>query len=894
MSSKFSYLMMAASVLFATSCESDEELVSVQQAATSTVSFNLSTPQIASRAYSDGLTATVLQYAVYDETGTILSDLTNTAATINGSTTVDLQLVTGNTYSVVFWAAAPGAPYTVDLAAKTMSVSYDNALSNDEARDAFYAYKTFTVEGVQSERIELKRPFAQINIGTSDYAAATKAGYTPTKSSVKVTGVANTLNLFTGEATGEVNASFAFAEIKKDEVFPVLGNEYLAMNYVLVGADKQLVDVAFSYTDDSKTKNRQVSSVPVQRNYRTNIYGKLLTSDVDINIEIKPEFDGAFDNEGYFIEAGENGEIKAFIKSAKGLAAIADAIANGSITNVDIVLDDDIDLSELAVSSRSAAVNNWNPIGTSEKPFTGIFDGKGYTIKNLALVEQEAKEGKAYIGFFGYAKDATIKNVTFENVYINIPCLDIDHSQGHIGAVAGSLEGTSTIENVTVKGDIQVYATQDANGASRVAVVAGGNSYGNVTMKNVHVIANDGSYLIANNNTGALAGQLQGKSVFENCSSNINVTVNKFFAGGIIGLAASDQLFTNCHTTGNVAVVAGREGKAHDQYRVGGIAGGWADGAKNVCTLVDCSYAGEVSGKNSDGSVAEVLDYMGYVGRGYTLNGCQGSKVVINGTVFVQKSNSASEAGDYTIYNINDSEQSEYEFVANGVAIQNGAYYFFNTEGLKWFANEVNTNKNAFSGKTVKLAADINLAGIDWEPIGQTGSTTFNGVFDGQNHTISNLTVNSESETGAHYSSGLFGWVESHTAGHGHIKNVKIAGATITGHHNCGALVGYITQETALVENCHITGAKVNCTKANDDADGDKAGALIGNATVATPVKDCTAANSIVSAGRDAGQLIGAGKEANVTGCSATGVTVEANGTGTGNNVRNELIGRLL
>jgi hypothetical protein len=224
----------------------------------------------------------------------------------------------------------------------------------------------------------------------------------------------------------------------------------------------------------------------------------------------------------------------------------------------------------------------------------------------------------------------------------------------------------------------------------------------------------------------------------------------------------------------------------------------------------------------------------------------------------------------------------------------NEAYYLFNVEGLMWFANEVNTNKNAFNGKTVKLEANVDLAGIDWEPIGQTGNATFNGVFDGQNNTISNLTVDSESETGAHYSSGLFGWVESHTAGHGHIKNVKIDGATITGHHNCGALVGYITQETALVENCHVTGATVTCTKANDDANGDKAGALIGNATVATPVKDCTAANSTVSAGRDAGQLIGAGKEANVTGCSATNVTVTANGTGSGANINNAVIGRKL
>ena len=578
-----------------------------------------------------------------------------------------------------------------------------------------------------------------------------------------------------------------------------------------------------------------------------------------------------FTQENNFVDGVNKADDNTYkISSAEGFEYIVNMVNDGK-TDFNVVLNNDIDLSQYAIT-RSAVASNWAPIGTSEKPFSGTFDGNGKTIKNLALVESEAKEGKAYIGFFGYAKDATIKNVTFENVYINIPCLDIDHSQGHIGAVAGSLEGTSTIENVTVKGDIKVYATQDANGASRVAVVAGGNSYGNVTMKNVHVIANEGSYLKANNNTGALAGQLQGKMVFDNCSSNIDVTVNKFFAGGLVGIAAGDSTFTNCHTTGDVAVVAGREGRAHDQYRVGGIAGGWADGKTKVCTLENCSYTGNISGKNSDGSVTKVFDYMGYVGRGYTLNGCQDSKVVINGSEFVQKFDTADKAGVYEI---------------NNLMISNNVEMF-------WFANEVNYNGNAFAGKTVKLTADIDLNNEPWTPVGQTGATTFNGVFDGQEYTISNLNVNSEAQTGAHYSSGLFGWVESHTAGRGHIKNVKINGATIVGHHNCGALVGYITQETALVENCHVTGAIVTCTKANNDADGDKAGALIGNATVATPVKDCTAANSTVSAGRDAGQVIGAGREANVTGCSATNVAVSANGTGTGANVRNEVIGRLL
>ena len=638
---KILFGMMAAAAVLATSCVKELQTVAEGEA---NVTFAVGTPEIATRAYSDGTTATVLQYAVYDEAGVELTALTKTDATINGSATVELQLTTGNTYSVIFWAAAENAPYAVNFAEKTMTVDYTAPVCNDEARDAFYKYHTFTVTGAQTETIELRRPFAQLNIGTADYAASTSAGYTPTQSAVTVKNIYNTLNLATGEVDGSTEVAFAFAAIEKGEAFPVTGYEYLAMNYLLVDAEKEVVDVEFTYTDGADAKTRTVGSVPVQRNYRTNIYGKILTSEVDINVEIKPEFDAEFDNEGYFVEDG-----KTVVESANGLATIANAIAEGTLpSNTDIVLSGDVDLAELSIATRSAVVNNWNPVGTSENPFTGTFDGKGYTIKNLALVESEAKEGKAYIGFFGYAKNATIKNVTFENVYINIPCLDIDHSQGHIGAVAGSLEGTSTIENVTVKGDIQVYATQTANGASRVAVVAGGNAYGDVIMKNVHVIANEGSSLIANNNTGALAGQLQGKSVFENCSSNIDVTVNKFFAGGLIGIAPANATFTNCHTTGDVAVVAGREGRANDHYRVGGIAGGWADGKNNVCTLTNCTYTGTLTGINADGSVATTFDYDGYVGRGYALANCAGSKVVIDGTEFVQKFDNV-----YGVYTIN-------------------------------------------------------------------------------------------------------------------------------------------------------------------------------------------------------------------------------------------------
>ena len=174
--------MMAIAAVFATSCQKD--LVEGGEG-TSTVSFSVGSPEIATRAFSDGTTATVLQYAVYNEDGTKYFDKLTSSKTINISTNVDLQLTTGETYTVIFWAAAPNAPYTVDFANKTMTASYAG-LSNDENRDAFYAKYTFTVKGTQTETVELKRPFAQLNIGTSDFEAAKDAGFDATQSMVTV------------------------------------------------------------------------------------------------------------------------------------------------------------------------------------------------------------------------------------------------------------------------------------------------------------------------------------------------------------------------------------------------------------------------------------------------------------------------------------------------------------------------------------------------------------------------------------------------------------------------------------------------------------------------------------------------------------------------------------
>lgn len=54
----------------------------------------------------------------------------------------------------------------------------------------------------------------------------------------------------------------------------------------------------------------------------------------------------------------------------------------------------------------------WSPLGDSKNPFTGIFDGNGYTIYDLTAAPEAN-------GFFGVAKDAVIRNVVLENVNLD-------------------------------------------------------------------------------------------------------------------------------------------------------------------------------------------------------------------------------------------------------------------------------------------------------------------------------------------------------------------------------------------------------------------------------------------------------------------------------------------
>lgn len=296
----FSTVAMSALMLMATSC-ADDQTSDLKAGAESTVTITAQLPgDMGTRAFADGKKATELHYAVYEKGTTTPLEVCKKADGTKGQegtatmtdlkTTISLQLTTGKEYDFVFWADAPGDNvYTFNSENQTVTVNYANAENNTDNLDAFFGQKkALKVSGNMSISQELRRPFAQINIGTDDFDAAAAAGYTVSESTIGVA-TYKTLNLLSGEVSDPVTATFVKKPIPtEDSKFSVNSKDYkyLSMSYVLVPKDKETVDIAFDYT----LTNRTFTNVPVQRNYRTNIYGSLLTNTADFNVEIVPRF----------------------------------------------------------------------------------------------------------------------------------------------------------------------------------------------------------------------------------------------------------------------------------------------------------------------------------------------------------------------------------------------------------------------------------------------------------------------------------------------------------------------------------------------------------------------------------------------------------------------------
>ena len=203
---------------------------------------------------------------------------------------------------------------------------------------------------------------------------------------------------------------------------------------------------------------------------------------------------------------------------------------------------------------------------------------------------------------------------------------------------------------------------------------------------------------------------------------------------------------------------------------------------------------------------------------------------------------------------------------------KDGNWLISNAAELVYFGATVNSGKN-YKNETVKLTADIDLAGYNWKPAGNLVSypgITFAGEFDGQGHTIANM--NTTDTTANHASAGFFG----STAG-AKIHNVTFKNATVTSTHYAGVVVGYegANSSTTVIENVVIDGANVTTAAEliNGEWDnGDKAGGIAGYSTSMT-ITGCTVKNSTIIGYRDIGGIIGYADAYPAT--TVTGNTVE-------------------
>ena len=476
-------LLMFAMVgmLFATSCSNDD-LDTVQSGNESQVTFSLSLEKkIATRAISDGSQADKLVYAVFDENGGRISTIQKVEKTdVTFPATETLTLAKGQTYKVAFWAQdADCEAYSVDDN-MNVTVSYENALNNDETRDAFFKTETFTVTGSTSIHVELKRPFAQINVGVTeeDWVAAVASGIEIKNSKVVIKDAATKLNLLTGAVSEPttVGVTYDLATIPAENLMVDVDNDgtketyhWLSMSYILVndgsdatpsvdGAAKTtLENLEFTFKPESGneiTLKNGLTSVPVQRNWRTNILGKLLTSDITFTISIDPIYDG-----DYIYPDG----------SAQELAMAA--AYGGTVT-----LQEDVDLQEpLKIADGKSLVINLN--GKRITPPTGadrtiqVFDGAELVINGEGTIGSLSGEALAVCVLGG---KLTINGGTYYGGS-ECSCIYLFNSAKYNGVQnKGSIEINGGTFKVNAPWNNFYYVLNQQNGSEGTITVKGG------------------------------------------------------------------------------------------------------------------------------------------------------------------------------------------------------------------------------------------------------------------------------------------------------------------------------------------------------------------------------------------------------------------------------------
>ena len=463
----FMSMLAIAGMLFATSCSQDELLNEPTTGDYVSAKFTIGTSDgIATRAtIGNGTKADKVACAVYDEKGTELRDLYAIRDVVDMKATYEIRLAKGQKYRVAFFAYnstadAYDVTYLTDIKVK------DSQNSNIENRDAFTAYVDVdaTVNTI-NEDVTLYRPFAQLNLGVdnTEWTDAVKAGVTVAKSKIVVTNVYDQFSAYDNAivATAEPKTmTFAMNTIPTEELEVDVDRDgtiantekfkYLALNYLLVGdagTEKSLTDVEFVWenSDASKTNNptTHFKNIPVQRNYRTNIIGKLLTNPATFNIVIDADFIDSPEDD-YIVSVWDGESATTPVADADGVYRISSAEELVGMMNdskypncnnyQNVVLESDIDLGGNTISG----------FGDDSGFFDGVFDGQGHSISNFKI---DATNRTYYAGLFNQVSQYSGTNTVIKNLIVKNATVA---GTSQVGVIVDGMNGNTIVENCKV------------------------------------------------------------------------------------------------------------------------------------------------------------------------------------------------------------------------------------------------------------------------------------------------------------------------------------------------------------------------------------------------------------------------------------------------------------
>ena len=470
---------------------------------------------------------------------------------------------------------------------------------------------------------------------------------------------------------------------------------------------------------------------------------------------------------------------------------------------------------------------NWDPIGTNESnPFKGIFDGNGYSIKNMSA------KGNAYgssAGLFGYLDSATIKNTGI-----------VDSTVGgaqYVGGIAGFV-ANSSISNC--------YAARGINGS--------------------HVGGYAGAYV------GGIVGVLRENSDISSCYNTGGVSATAS-AGGIAGVTNSTSSINNCYNTGEIDVE--RSGSATSSFWAGGIVG------NNYSKISNCYNAGTIK-RRPYGAGGGVYDGGGIAGNNFS------ERARIDNCYFLDTSAPAPVNSDNGILTnvlaLTESQMKQqasfggFDFTSVWTIasnINNGGYPCLQsllsscipggigTVGDPYLISTPSHLDNVRNDLTAhyKLINNINLANWgEWEPIG-FGDAPFSGVLDGAGYAIKNMTItNKKANAGESTYVGLFGVLVGEYINGYYIDTVKNVGMVNTKisitnddigrFFYVGAISGSLWSNSRI-SNCYNTGT-INVTSNTNSYVGGITGYTDG-----AVVNNCFNMGAVSSTGGSAGGIVG-------------------------------------